>query len=159
MERGERGTQPPAWRLDTATVADVETLLPLVRAYHEFEGISLGDDERRAAVTRLLGEPHLGTIWLIKADGAVAGYIVLCIGFSIEFGGHDAFVDEFFILPQYRGRGGGRIALGLLAGAARARDVRAVHLEVARDNARARALYRAAGFEAREKYVLMTLRP
>jgi ribosomal protein S18 acetylase RimI-like enzyme len=39
---------------------------------------------------------------------------------------------------------------------ARALDINALHLEVARDNARARRLYRAAGFEPRDKYLLMS---
>lgn len=48
--------------------------------------------------------------------------------------------------------------LELVRSEARARDIGALHLEVARDNAPARALYRKAGFEARDKYLLMSAR-
>ena len=112
---------------------------------------------RRAAVTRLLETPALGGIWLVLEGDALAGYIALCIGFSIEFGGHDGFVDEFYLAPEYRGRGGGRHALQALIPLAAERGVNALHLEVARDNAPARALYARCGFIAREKYVLMSM--
>ena len=39
---------------------------------------------------------------------------------------------------------------------ARRLDIRALHLEVARDNQRARRLYASAGFAAREQYFLMS---
>ncbi|MGR8920588.1 MAG: N-acetyltransferase family protein [Gammaproteobacteria bacterium] len=147
------------WTLREATPADAATLLPLVTAYHDFEQFDTTPAAREAAVRRLLDEPALGGIWLVLADGHVAGYLALCLGFSIEFGGHDAFVDEFYLAPEFRGRGGGSFALAAVREAARGRGVAALHLEVARDNARARALYRKVGFVAREKYVIMTVAP
>ncbi len=34
-----------------------------------------------------------------------AGYIAICKGNSIEFCGFDAFIDEFFIRAESRGKG------------------------------------------------------
>lgn len=147
------------WTLMPATPADHDILLPMVRAYHTFEHIELDDAARQEALARLLSETALGAIWLVRADGAIAGYVAVCIGFSIEFGGHDAFVDELWLEPPFRGRGGGRAVLTMLMPELVQRDIRALHLEVARDNDRARRLYRACGFEAREKYVLMSRAP
>ena len=109
-----------------------------------------------AAVQPLLDDPALGRLWLIDVEGEAVGYIALCFGYSIEFAGRDAFVDEFFIDAAHRGRGLGRAVLERLVAAASAFNVRALHLEVARDNARAARLYGAAGFESRAKYHLMT---
>ena len=132
-------------------------LLTLVGAYHEFEGISRSQAQREAAITGLISEPGVGGIWLICIDGTVGGYIALCRGFSIEFNGYDAFIDEFFLSPGYRGQGIGKQILELIKAPARAMQINALHLEVARDNVHARRLYQGAGFEAREKYVLMSL--
>jgi len=135
---------------------DLELVLPLVCAYHEFEGIDSTESRRKSAVGRLLGSANLGGIWLIQSGGTLCGYIVLCRGFSIEFDGFDAFVDEFYLLPEYRGRGIGGRVLKEIKSKARALDINSLHLEVARDNDRARRLYRAAGFEARDRYLLMS---
>ena len=142
--------------LQPASAADLERILPLVRAYHEFEGIDSSTEQRESALGQLLGDARLGGIWLILESGQLAGYIALCRGFSIEFDGFDAFVDEFYLDPGYRGRGIGKAVLAAICDEARRAGIRALHLEVARDNDRARRLYAAAGFEAREKYVLMS---
>jgi ribosomal protein S18 acetylase RimI-like enzyme len=141
-----------------AGTRDLHMLLPLVRAYHEFEQIDSTEAGRESAVGRLLADSRLGAIWTIRADGKLCGYIALCRGFSIEFNGFDAFVDEFYLLSEFRGRGIGRRVLEQIRPLARRLDINALHLEVARDNERARRLYRAAGFEAREKYLLMSAR-
>jgi ribosomal protein S18 acetylase RimI-like enzyme len=146
------------WELDLARPADCDTVIPLVRAFHEFEGVELTEAVRQTSVRRLLAEPALGGIWLIDCDGEIAGYIALCLGFSLEFGGHDAFIDELYLEPPFRGRGGGKIALEMIKKLARERGVEALHLEVARDNAAAQRLYAGAGLRAREHYVLMSVR-
>lgn len=144
------------WTLQTATSRDLAALLPLVRAYHAFEGIVLDDAARSAALCRLLETPTFGTLWFVLHDGARAGYVAICPGYSIEFGGLDAFVDEFYLEPAHRAQGGGQAVLALVKAAARDQGIRALHLEVARDNARARRLYERLGFEARAGYVLMS---
>lgn len=70
--------------------------MPLVRAYHDFEDDKLNDESRRSAVARLLGDNELGIIWLIDVNNIPVGYVVLCFGYSVEFAGGDAFVDELF---------------------------------------------------------------
>lgn len=139
-----------------AQSADLERLAPLVRAYHAFEKIESSEATRRAALRRLLSDSALGAVYLVQADGDLAGYIALCRGFSIEFNGFDAFVDEFYLEPEYRGLGVGGRTLELIRQKARELEINALHLEVARDNERARRLYTACGFEAREKYLLMS---
>ncbi|MDH3218541.1 MAG: GNAT family N-acetyltransferase [Gammaproteobacteria bacterium] len=143
--------------LRQATTLDLPQLLPLVRAYHEFEHIDMSQTRRESALRRLLTNPDFGSIWMIHANNLLAGYIALCRGFSIEFNGFDAFVDEFYLDPEFRGKGIGKTALEAIKQEARKLDINTIHLEVARDNDRARAFYRAAGFEAREKYLLMSL--
>ena len=162
--RPSRGERERAWeqhtvdmKLQPASVGDLYRLLPLVRAYHEFEQLGTTDAERELALTGLLQRPEYGGIWLVMRGGDVAGYVVLCTAYSLEFNGLEAFVDELYIDRAFRGEGLGARVLAAVKAEARAQGINALHLEVARDNTRARQLYARAGFEAREKYVLMSL--
>ncbi len=138
--------------------ADLEAALPLVAAFHAEEHTEVTAEARRAAVSWLLGDPSLGVFWLIEAAGRPVGYIAVALGFSIEFGGRDAFLDEFWLAPELRGRGHGRAALRLAAEDLSARRVLALHLEVDDGNEAAIGLYAAEGFERRGRYRLMSRR-
>ena len=144
-------------KIDKASECNLEKLLPLVRAYHEFEKFQLTEKEREMSVRCLLADESLGRVWLVYTDGELVGYIALCVGFSIEFSGLDAFVDEFYIVPEYRGKGIGARVLELAKMEAKNLGIRALHLEVARSNIRAKNLYSRANFKARDKYVLMSV--
>jgi GNAT superfamily N-acetyltransferase len=144
-------------KIKIATVNDADTLLPFIRAYHEFEGIEASDMERTDAIAPLLGEtPQFGRIWLIEDESQIIGYIALCFGYSIEFGGRDAFLDEFYIAEPARGRGVGRRVLEEIKGEAAQFGVRAMHLEVAGANSAAKQFYSQLGFASREHFHLMS---
>jgi diamine N-acetyltransferase len=112
-----------------------------------------------------LRDPNLGRVWLILAnpnetDNDKAqrehpvGYIVLCFGYSLEWLGRDAFVDEFYLLPGYRGHGWGRKTMAFLEDAARTLNVTALHLEVMHLNKNALELYRKLDFEPHQSSFL-----
>ena len=144
--------------LTLATPEHLDRLLPLVTTFHEEAGIKLSDDARRAGVIPLLdGIPH-GCAYLIGPPRAPIGYIVVTFGWSVEFGGLDAIIDELFVRPGVRGRGIASEALIALPRALAQGGLRAIHLEVDRDNTAAVKLYRRAGFAAREKYMFMSRR-
>jgi len=92
-----------------------------------------------------------------RSDGETAGYAVIAFGFSLEFGGRDAFLDELFIVEACRGQGIGSAALSAVCAWARHEGLCALHLEVERDNKAAKALYTRTGFEDRSHYNLMSL--
>lgn len=138
--------------------AHLDELMPFVEEYHAFEGVHMPESARREAVGRLLAEPDLGAIWAVEAENGWIGYIALTYGYSIEFRGRDAFIDEFFIREPWRGRGLGGRVLGEIRARAAALGLSALHLEVARDNRAARALSGKLGFELRGGFSLMSLR-
>jgi ribosomal protein S18 acetylase RimI-like enzyme len=140
-----------------ATTADEPTLLELMREFYLHEGIAWVESAARAALRGVLDDPSHGRAVLIEVDGAVAGYFVVCFGWSLEFHGRDAFVDELYLRDRFRGRGIGTRALEVAAELCRTSGVRALHLEVERSNTRAQAVYRRTGFVDREHY-LMTRR-
>ena len=142
--------------LQLARPDDLPKLEPLVAAYHQFEGIETTPEHRAAALMPLLeGTPH-GVAYLIGPRVAPVGYIVISFGYSVELGGMDGFIDEFFIRERVRGRGMGSEVLLSLLPALEQNGIKALHLEIDRDNDAAQRLYRRAGFKPREKYHLMT---
>jgi len=135
----------PSFRL--AAESDAATLLQFMRDYYAFDGHGFDEGKARVALLALLRDPNLGRAWLIL-DGAVAvGYIVLCFGYSLEWLGRDAFVDEFYLREEYRGRGWGSKTMAFVEGAARSLDVTTLHLEVVAENATALEVYRKLGFK------------
>jgi GNAT superfamily N-acetyltransferase len=111
-------------------------------------------DQARLATAQLMDDPARGDVRAICVEGELAGYLVLTFGYSLEYGGIDAFVDELYLAPAWRGRGIGRRALDVAAQLCRERGVRAVHLEVDRGNPRARTIYRDAGFGDRDRFLM-----
>jgi GNAT superfamily N-acetyltransferase len=141
-------------QLREAAPADAETVLAFMRELNESQGYPFLEPAARGALLELLGSPALGRVWLVLADGFTVGYVVLTLGFSLEYGGRDAFVDELYVRRPHRGRGLGGAALAFVLGEARRLGVRAVHLEVERTNRSAERLYAALGFADNERRLL-----
>ncbi len=135
--------------LHLATTGDIDRLLPMVEAYHAFEGISSDAAHREAALRPLLeGSPH-GAIWLIGPKIAPVGYICVSFGWSLELGGLDGMIDEFWIREKVRRRGMGSDALTALQKTLLGAGVNALSLEVAESNEQAMRVYARAGFRPR----------
>jgi diamine N-acetyltransferase len=140
--------------LAPAGPADLERLLPLIERFTATQGYPFDAAGSRAALAALLADPELGRAYRIVSGEETVGYAVLCFGWSIEWGGRDAFIDELYLEPAGRGRGLGRAALRALAEEARAAGVRALHLEVEAGNEAGEALYRSEGFEGKDRAML-----
>jgi len=142
--------------LHLATPEDAARLFPLVAAFHTERGFETTEEQQGAALTPLLeGTPH-GAVWLIGPRKAPVGYIVVTFGWSVEFGGLDAIVDELYIRPAVRRRGMGFEALNGIAKALKDAGVRALHLEADRDDEDVHRFYARARFKARENYMFMS---
>jgi diamine N-acetyltransferase len=140
--------------LRPATPADLEAVLALHRAFFAEDGYTFREEESRANLARLLGDPSLGRLWVMDTEGEVVGYLLLAFGFSLEFRGRNAFVDELYVAPGHRGRGLGKRAIALATDACRELGVRALHLEVERYKEGAQELYRRSGFVDHDRYLM-----
>jgi ribosomal protein S18 acetylase RimI-like enzyme len=129
-----------------ALESDADVLLEFMQEYYAFDGHGFDHEKARTALTALLRDANLGLSWLILDGDAAVGYVVLCFGYSLEWLGRDAFVDEFYLREEYRGRGWGRKTMEFAEEEARAAGVRTLHLEVVQENTAARQLYRKLGF-------------
>ncbi|MCG6885261.1 MAG: GNAT family N-acetyltransferase [Silicimonas sp.] len=141
--------------LHLAGPGDLDKTERMVAAYHALEGFESDEAHRRAALEPLLeGSPH-GAVWLIGPKMAPVGYVAVSFGWSIELGGLDGVIDEFWIREAVRGRGMGSEALAALLKALKGAGVAALSLEVAHGNDTAQRLYERAGFSRRD-YQYMT---
>jgi len=137
-------TDSPLFRV--AQPDDVELLLDFMEALYTLDGYGYDREKARTALKPLLGNSALGRAWFILEGVSPVGYAVLCFGYSLEWLGRDAFVDEIYLREEYRGRGWGKKTMAFLEDAAREFGVRALHLGVVEGNDTALRLYEAIGF-------------
>lgn len=138
----------------SAGPGDEELVLAMMRELYAHEAIYFDEARARAALSRLLADDSLGRVWVARVEGEPAGYLVLTLGYSLEFGGRDAFVDELFVAERFRGSGLGKRAIAKAVEACRELGVPALHLEVERANTGAQGLYRRLGFHDHDRYLL-----
>ncbi|MBL7496371.1 N-acetyltransferase [Frankia sp. CNm7] len=144
---------------------DLADLLELTREFNAVDGHDHDDARVAHALGPLLEGDEHGQVWLIEkavgigeaveieeAEGAPAaagagplGYAVVCWGYSLESGGREALIDEFYV--RDRGRGVGSAAMHELLDACRAAGALGVFLETEAPNESARRFYRRHGFQ------------
>ncbi|SRR6266852_3823162 len=139
-----------------ATLQDEAELLRMMRLLDEQESALIKFDETalRAALRQFLTLPAFGGVWLLCEGSRTVGYVVLTVGFSFEFRGHNAFIDELYIDVAYRRRGYGRRALAFAEERAREMGVNAIHLEVDRGNDPAFELYQCTGYQDNDRLLI-----
>ena len=141
-----------------ARISDIEKILSFMKAYYNFDQLEFNHLKAQSALTNLIKNESYGKVWLVLDEGVEIGYIVITFGYSIEFGGLDAFIDEFFILEDYRKRGAGGRTLLLVEQFLGDMNVEALHLEVDFQNEIAKQFYLSKGFDFRRRFRTMTKR-
>ena len=141
-------------QLRLANDADVNTILPLMRQFYAIDQYPFDELIAHTALTDLVRDPSLGRVWLLYNRDRAVGYLVITFGYSLEYHGRDAFIDELFIEANYRHQGIGTRAIEFALEACRELGVHALHLEVERTNITGQALYRKFGFEDHDRYLL-----
>lgn len=139
-----------------AAVSDEETLMTLRREFCEHEPFPNPLDEKTncAVLRRLIENESFGRIWLILVEDEAAGYVVLSFGYSLEYAGRDALIDELFLREKFRGIGIGKRIIAFIEDFCREQNIKAVHLEVERENIAAKSLYHKAGFVDHDRHFL-----
>ena len=137
---------PGALRLRPATVADVPTILALIRALAEYERlldacVATEDDLRRT----LFGERPQAEVVVAEWAGEPAGFALFFHSYSTFLARHGLYLEDLFVRPEHRGRGIGRALLAHLARLALARGCGRLEWAVLDWNAPAIGFYQALG--------------
>lgn len=162
MEHSRRQDHAPSFRachpmvteFRQATLSDAAAVGGLMREYYLEESYPFREASALRAVRQLIENADLGWLWILESEQEVVGYLAVTLGFSLEYRGRDAFIDELYLRPSARGRGLGSKALDLAVEACRAREVHALHLEVERDKTEVRRWYRRSGFEEQDRSLM-----
>ena len=147
-------SESDAYIFTPAIDEDSDLLAGLMREFYLVEHLHYDEQIVRRALRLILGNRLYGMIHIISLDAEVIGYVVLTFGFSLEFHGRNALLDELYVREAFRGRGVGGKALDMVEEICRREGIAAIHLEVDRSNTMARELYHRAGYRDHDRYLL-----
>ena len=140
--------------VERASHNDIPRLVDLMEQFYAESSYALDRSWASRSFERLLGDEGLGAAWLARHGADVAGYVVVTLKHSMEFGGVDAFIDDLFVRANFRRQGVASALLSALFEHCRDVHAAAVHVEVGPENAPARALYRTCGLSDQGRVTL-----
>lgn len=140
-------------RVRKATADDAALILSFIRALAEFER---APNEVKATVGDLLRDgfgPNPFYFCLIaEHDGQPAGFALYFFNYSTWVGRPGVYVEDLFVLPQFRGRGIGKELLREAAAIAVEAGCQRLQLQVLDWNTPAIEFYRALGGEFMDEW-------
>jgi len=137
-----------------AEMSDMEILMEFIQEFCEVDHHPFDDSSVRVALTKIVSDDSLGRVWLIQHNSKAIGYIVLTFGYSLEYRGREAVIDEIYILESHRGQGIGKRAIEFVEEVSPSLEIKVLHLEVERENIAAQRFYQKVGFEAQDSYLM-----
>lgn len=98
-----------------AEAGDEQTILDIIRALAEYEHMEDQVVATPALLREWLFEKQKAEVLLALAEGKVVGSALFFHNFSTFLGRAGIYLEDLFILPEYRGRGYGKALLKKLA--------------------------------------------
>ena len=133
---------------------ELPALLEMMREFYSQQQMEFDEPAASSAVVRALSNPELAQIYLIYRSTELAGYFALTFCFSLEFHGRFALLDEIYLREPYRRQKLGKAVVAFAEDLCRKAGLRALRLEVGRENQPAQSLYRIAGFKEDERNLM-----
>ncbi len=97
-----------------AAAADIDVLVDLMREFYAEADFPLDAAWAADAFSTLIADPALGAVWIISADDAPIGHVVLTVRYAMEFGGLSGYIDDLFVRKAHRRQGAATAGLGAL---------------------------------------------
>jgi ribosomal protein S18 acetylase RimI-like enzyme len=133
---------------------ELPTLLVLMREFYAQQQMNFDEPAASRAVTNALNHPDRAQIYLIFRGPELAGYFALTFCFSLEFHGRFALLDELYLREPFRRQKLGKAVTAFAEELCRKAGIKALRLEVGRENPAAQALYRTTGFKEDERHLM-----
>jgi GNAT superfamily N-acetyltransferase len=129
-----------------ATAADLPAIAGLIRALAEYEKLAhaVTLDEGRLR-EHLFGPRPYAEALLAEDAGAIVGFALFFHNYSTFRGRPGLYLEDLFVIPEYRGRGHGKALLAALARLAVERGCARLEWSVLDWNAPAIGFYRKLG--------------
>jgi len=141
-----------------ATSADLERLVSFaVAEAKEAEGIKKNSEQVRQGVTTALNDDSIARYWVIeKNNTGVIGSVSIVKEWSDWNSGYYWWIQNMYILPEFRGKGLMEQLIQALKEAARNEGALELRLYVHKNNAQAISAYQKVGFFDAD-YRIMTM--
>ena len=135
---------------------DRETFLALSDRFYSSEAVlhAVPRAYHEEAFEEIVGGSPYAAGYLLESEGKAVGFALTATSYSRESGGKILWLEELYLLEEYRSRGLGREFFAFAEEFARKNGYARIRLEVEENNVRARALYERLGYEPLE-YVQM----
>lgn len=133
---------------------EIPTLLEMMREFYSQQEMSFDEPTASMAINKVLNNPDLGQIYLIFRGTELAGYFALTFCFSLEFHGRFALFDELYLREPFRRQKLGKAVVAFAEELCKKAGIKAMRLEVGRENQGAQSLYQAAGFKVDERNLM-----
>ena len=145
-------------RIERATARDVPAILRFIRALAEYERLAAEAVATEAALRESLFGPHPAAEVAIAYDGEEpVGFALWFHNYSTFLGRAGLYLEDLFVLPQWRGRGIGGSLLAYLARVAVARGCGRMEWSVLNWNEPAIRFYRRMGARAMDEWTVFRL--
>ena len=130
----------PMTREDTATILD------MMRTFYASPAVLTNGSEAifEADVAECVGDSPYAEGYVLEADGGIVGYAMLAKSYSTEYGKRCIWIEDLYLLPDYRGLG---IGSAFFAFVEKRYPDSLLRLEVEEENTRARHVYEKCGFD------------
>ncbi|MDX2216141.1 MAG: GNAT family N-acetyltransferase [Oculatellaceae cyanobacterium bins.114] len=136
-----------------ATAADAAVLFQLIQALADYEKLSHAVTGSVAALARdLSGDRPACEAILVEHDHTPIGFALFFANYSTFLTKPGIYLEDLFVLPEYRGQGVGKTLLSYLAQLAQQRDCGRLEWSVLDWNEPAIAFYRRMGATLLEEW-------
>jgi GNAT superfamily N-acetyltransferase len=147
--------QPAGFSIRPATREDVPLILGFIQALAEFENltheVTATEEELR---TELFGAMPRAEVLLACENERPVGFALFFHNFSTFLSRTGLYVEDLFVLPEYRGKGYGRALMLQLAKVARERGCGRFEWTVLDWNQPAIDFYRSLGAEPMSQWII-----
>lgn len=133
---------------------EIPTLLEMMREFYAQQDMRFDPTIASGAIEKLLQSPGNGQIYLIFRGAELAGYFALTFCFSLEFHGRFALLDELYLRQEFRRQKLGKAVVAFTEELCKKAGIKAVRLEVGRENQTAQSLYSASGYKVDERNLM-----
>jgi GNAT superfamily N-acetyltransferase len=141
-----------------AGAADADVVLVLIQALADFEKLKGPDEDARERLRTGLFDGRLGMMTLIaEVEGKPAGYAVAYEQYSTFEGLPKMFLEDIFVLEEYRGSGAGYALFREVVAEAAQRGCCEVEWQVLTWNGRAMDFYERLGARRDEEWFTYVL--
>lgn len=138
-----------------AEIDDVGAILAHMREFYSLDGYNYHPERAEHNMKALVSNPDWGRVFVLESDAKlIAGYMIIVFGYSMEYQGRDAYIDELYIAEDFRGKGHGSRGLDLADKVCIDAGIRALHLEVEKYKDKAIKLYNSRGFFDRGRFLM-----